>query len=453
MTIGERIAKIRKENNLSQEAFGEALGVTRQAISKWEADANIPDVDKLMTMSRLYGVSVGYILGMEEDGPKNAKTIPDPAAGMLGTGGAGSGSDRGAGNGEDPHQLTEEQLRMVEEIVKRYIDALPKTEAGRSGAENGASTHAEPSKPKGKRRLLWKVLGVAALIGLVIYFQNTIQSMKNQYQNLQSNLYVVQNALNNQSDEISYQIKEILESQNNLLVDSGYEILSYDLAADTVTLSMYAEPKTYTDNMKIYFGTNSDGEESTVESTADGHRFSAEITCALTDSISIFARVERDGVIETQIMEYLGGLHYTTMPDFRGDGGLHLWNDEIGTEMTRIQTVLFAEYSKTREPKMGDAKVAHLLSVLYVNMQEYATFELILDEGKYRKGDTEDRVVYSVPVEIDIPLKEGDTLTFTTRMTDNYGREFESVDNHFVVEEGVIEMGGYPELNELQRKK
>ena len=109
MTIGERIARIRKENNLSQEAFGEALGVTRQAISKWEADANIPDVDKLMTMSRLYGVSVGYILGMEEENSSRDDT--------------GEGQATGGGTSEE---LTEAQLRMVEEIVKRYIDAMPK---------------------------------------------------------------------------------------------------------------------------------------------------------------------------------------------------------------------------------------------------------------------------------------------------------------------------------------
>ena len=49
MTIGERIAQIRKERGLSQEAFGESLGVTRQSISKWESNTSIPDVDKFIT--------------------------------------------------------------------------------------------------------------------------------------------------------------------------------------------------------------------------------------------------------------------------------------------------------------------------------------------------------------------------------------------------------------------
>lgn len=40
MTIGQRIAELRRQNNLSQEALGEALGVTRQSISKWESEVS-----------------------------------------------------------------------------------------------------------------------------------------------------------------------------------------------------------------------------------------------------------------------------------------------------------------------------------------------------------------------------------------------------------------------------
>ena len=45
MTLGERIASLRKEKGLSQEALGELVGVTRQAVSKWEADKTLPDVN------------------------------------------------------------------------------------------------------------------------------------------------------------------------------------------------------------------------------------------------------------------------------------------------------------------------------------------------------------------------------------------------------------------------
>ena len=66
MTIGERIAQKRKEQNLSQEALGEALGVSRQSISKWESNNALPEIEKLIAMSRLFSVSVGWLLGVEE---------------------------------------------------------------------------------------------------------------------------------------------------------------------------------------------------------------------------------------------------------------------------------------------------------------------------------------------------------------------------------------------------
>lgn len=45
MTLGERIQKERTARGLSQEALGERVGVSRQAVSKWEADKAIPDID------------------------------------------------------------------------------------------------------------------------------------------------------------------------------------------------------------------------------------------------------------------------------------------------------------------------------------------------------------------------------------------------------------------------
>lgn len=64
-TLGMRIAQRRRMLSLSQEAFGEKMGVSRQAISKWESDAAIPEVDRLIEMSKLFEVSVGWLLGTE----------------------------------------------------------------------------------------------------------------------------------------------------------------------------------------------------------------------------------------------------------------------------------------------------------------------------------------------------------------------------------------------------
>ena len=73
MTVGARIAQKRKELGLSQEALGEKLCVSRQAIYKWEADAALPEIEKLVALSRLFEVPVGWLLGVEEAQPRQTE--------------------------------------------------------------------------------------------------------------------------------------------------------------------------------------------------------------------------------------------------------------------------------------------------------------------------------------------------------------------------------------------
>ena len=84
MTIGQRIAQKRKELGLSQEGLGDQLGVSRQSIYKWESDSALPEIDKLIALSRLFGVSVGWLLGVEEP-PQGggADAGPAPETGEL----------------------------------------------------------------------------------------------------------------------------------------------------------------------------------------------------------------------------------------------------------------------------------------------------------------------------------------------------------------------------------
>ena len=51
MTLGSKLAKLRKENNYTQEQLADILGVSRQAISKWEGDITYPETEKLIRIS------------------------------------------------------------------------------------------------------------------------------------------------------------------------------------------------------------------------------------------------------------------------------------------------------------------------------------------------------------------------------------------------------------------
>ncbi len=79
MTTGEKIAVLRKEQGMSQEALGEKLGLSRQAVSKWEADQAVPTMDNLMELSRLFGVPVDTLLRPDAElVPKTEDTAETP---------------------------------------------------------------------------------------------------------------------------------------------------------------------------------------------------------------------------------------------------------------------------------------------------------------------------------------------------------------------------------------
>lgn len=71
MILADKIVSLRKKAGWSQEDLAEKLGVTRQSVSKWEGAQSVPDMDKVVMMSRLFGVSTDFLLKdeLEEEAP------------------------------------------------------------------------------------------------------------------------------------------------------------------------------------------------------------------------------------------------------------------------------------------------------------------------------------------------------------------------------------------------
>ena len=77
-TIGMRIRECRKETGMSQEELADAAGVSRQAVSKWESEQSIPDLDKVVILSEIFEVTTDYLLkGIEPVAEKDHKTMAD----------------------------------------------------------------------------------------------------------------------------------------------------------------------------------------------------------------------------------------------------------------------------------------------------------------------------------------------------------------------------------------
>ena len=80
MILADKIISLRKKAGWSQEELAEQLGVTRQSVSKWEGAQSVPDMDKVVQMSRLFGVTTDFLL---KDEIEEQAAVPAEEKSML----------------------------------------------------------------------------------------------------------------------------------------------------------------------------------------------------------------------------------------------------------------------------------------------------------------------------------------------------------------------------------
>lgn len=86
LKTANRLQQLRKENGYSQDALAEKLGLSRQAISKWERGESSPDTDNLIALAELYHMTLDQLLGGEpslltppQPSPRQAAAVAQPA--------------------------------------------------------------------------------------------------------------------------------------------------------------------------------------------------------------------------------------------------------------------------------------------------------------------------------------------------------------------------------------
>ena len=385
MTTGQRIALKRKEAGLSQETLGAELGVSRQSIYKWESDTALPEIDKLVALSRRFGVTVGWLLGVEET--PEAASAPDSG------------------------ELTDAQLKMGEEITARYIAALP--------------------APKPRKK--WPYV-LAAL--MVLYAAHrAYQSIDRQFDGVYSRIGQMDSSMSNQVYSISGQVEEILKQQNSLTVDYGIELVSADLVKNAVTFSVYAVPKTYVEGMRVEFsvdnGHNSNSKTVLSEPDQNGQpvseKFSAELTCELTDDISITAVfVMPDGTRQTQPLQTYSGLYSGSLPDVASlvDADLQ---GRAQIENGKLTLPDAMEYALTLSTYLDNILIPRTKAVsirvgLFKNQRLIAWARPISADEQTRYRGFDNAPFYRLEP-LSFPFAAGDILESAAVLTDEYGRE------------------------------
>ena len=385
MTLGARIAQKRKELGLSQEALGEKLCVSRQAIYKWESDAALPEIEKLVALAGLFDVTVGWLLGVEEAEAETEEEAP-----------------------KDSGELNEAQIKMVEEIVNRYLTAQP-----------------QPKKP---RRGL-RILAAAVVLVVGVHLFNRLDGLDNQYDNLRNAMSDLNWSVNTQIGGIANRVEEILKAQNGLTADYGAELLRTDLQTNTVTFRLRAVPKTFVDGMHAVFMANSGaGPVEAAGVLSGGTVFSAEITTELTDKIALsVVFVTPDGQRQTQQLDTYGGLFSDSIPyvDVSDD---FLWEDAPGgVVQVGKRNHNYVHYVEVRAQE-GKVEGAGLVTAEHFRVGVFVNRELVAwaeecEKPEGYQGDWDGVRFFRMP-DVTVTLGEGDELCTAALVTDNYGRQF-----------------------------
>ena len=241
LTIGQRIAQERKKQNLSQVGLATILDVSRQAISKWESDAAIPEIDKLIALSRLFGVTVGWLLGVEDQSSTQESTI------------------------------SEAQFQKLEMLVKKYQ---------------------APPKPHLTVFHYLFAIGASLMIFLVLY--GTTTRLENQILMYDANIAALEQRLTDLEASADFRTAH---SAGALLADYSFELYPYTKTKSThrVKASFTAIPnlwnKEWTGYLCISGGDDALG-PIRIPCAWDGARLSAEVTLDVEDGYEISFGVE-----------------------------------------------------------------------------------------------------------------------------------------------------------------
>ena len=274
MELYEKLYELRRASGMSQEELAEKLGVSRQAVSKWESGATQPELSKLIELSKLYSVSVDELLSLE-----HAKPEQDAA--------------------ESPVQSNAEKAPAEKLSFRDFCIQHKKIIGGAAVA-------------------------LAALIAVGAHYNNRINTLSTQVNDLRSQLYNVQNNLSNQIAGISNNVSDILARESSLISQYSYEVKHVDLKKQECTLAFSLLPKTISENTIVNIGVIDHGNSSPLDSyrpgysadlTQDGFGYlHGSVTVPLSDELGVGVNFKHDGETQSEELDTIYDLKSRYQP-------------------------------------------------------------------------------------------------------------------------------------------
>ena len=382
MTLGQRIQEYRKAAGLSQEALGEELGVSRQAVSKWESDGGVPELDTLIAMSRRFGVTLGALLGVEE---LAAADTPEPAQ-------------------PAPVPLEEER---VEAILRRSVE------------ETRAQTPPARSRWKGTAAAAGVLLLCAGAVAALVWMGGRLSGMDHTIGYLQQEIYDLQSSMGEQIHGIAGQVEDILTEQNNPVDHFQWEVARYFPDVEEVRLTLSADLKTYTPETQArYRLTWEEADGSTGEAVTDWTAPPLFTACDVQVPLSTYTTAALEIREGDRTQRYDLGPLTSLDPDafvLFGEQETAPFSVDMGGAVS-----VTAEHPRVRitclSPEQVWPESAWLSVQITGQAEELYPLTLVEDSQGVWLGHTDPEV-------IPLTLEAGELVDVTLHMVDNWGRE------------------------------
>ena len=272
----------------------------------------------------------------------------------------------------------------------------------------------------------------AAALAAVFSLSGQVKDIKAHYNFLTAQYNSVSMQVSNQTNILTHRMEEILAAQNHLTADYTVEQVRTSPADNTVTFAVQVVPKTYTEGMEVLLLANNGNGAEEFPVAGDGNLvFSREITCGLTDKISISAAFVTPEGRQTQLLDTFTNLYRDSFEGFRPK-----WNSyaELAGRLVE-EDGLFHFGGESFRLYVPSGTNPVLEAALFQDQKLVCH----LEKAPHESTEPADAGQIYVLPELALDIPQGGTITIAAFYKDEYGRSgVEPLIPSYVREENIL---------------
>lgn len=386
MNIHLKIQELRKKAGLSQEALASQLGISRQAVSKWESGVSTPDIEKIVALSKIFGVSLSELLTGEKEETAPAEMPLEAPPEMIVP-------------DEKYEELLQDHLLQIDAMLKN-------SKKKRLGLRIGLA-----------------LMAAILLLGYFIHHNREMHALEDNIKTLQSDMSGISSMrtdINHQIYSIRQEISDTLKQEYGMVADYNIDYRDMSFSDRTVILDIFASPRVWNNGDNIFFIVESQGERLNVEGNYENGTATASVTAPLSDNIQVSACIISGGTTVQEKLDDIRSLLSLHLLDVDGHGSISSSHTDGSDNFTLNGSVsVFVSTKLYDETKSAKSQIKSLTLEFIENGKTTLAFDMLesrpdfnaveMCNFNYEMDDTER------------PLRAGDTYEFVVTLIDTNG--------------------------------